>query len=256
MVCVVVVVVCVWWCVCVWWWCVHVVVVVMVHVVVWCGGAHACVVVHMHVSWCTHVHGGACACAVVHQRSVVRACSVLCTRICAGACECRYMCTCAFACMCVHVRACACMCVHVRACACVRACVYMYIYVLLYFIFLYIREEHAGVTWHSSVYRHALTQRGAGLFSKPKDKSRNEVGTYWEDSPWPSRGSTVFTLLNTFMERCNDLLELLGATQQFSKLRVASDGGGAGDKTSDAQTFEIQTAFDDSLMTFNKKVKV
>lgn len=66
----------------------------------------------------------------------------------------------------------------------------------------------------------------------------------------------MFTILNTFMERCNDLLELLEATQQFSKLRVASDGSGTGDKASDAQIHEIQNAFDDALKTFNKKVVV
>lgn len=117
------------------------------------------------------------------------------------------------------------------------------------------REEQFGVTWHSTVYRYARTPRGAGLFAKAKCQSEIEEA-FWEDSPWPARNSPVFVLLNKFMERCNNVLELVEVTQQFWKIKLAANNCGVGDVNLNAQVVDIVSCFDVALADFYKTVKV
>lgn len=67
--------------------------------------------------------------------------------------------------------------------------------------------------WHSKLYNDNLTARATKMFSS-KDNfggSINNLQTedIWTDSPWPARNNAAFTSLNSFMERCNDVLELV-----------------------------------------------
>lgn len=111
------------------------------------------------------------------------------------------------------------------------------------------------MTWHSTIYRCARTPKGAGLFNKPCDDFEAEEN-FWEDSPWPPRNSPVFAVLNKFMERCNDVLELVEVTQQFNRIKKASNLGGAGDVALNSQIVDVVNEFDAALNTFNKSVKV
>ncbi|XP_057302207.1 uncharacterized protein LOC130636487 isoform X2 [Hydractinia symbiolongicarpus] len=116
-------------------------------------------------------------------------------------------------------------------------------------------DDQVGVVWHSSVYRNARTQRGVGLFTKPKHTGMVELEGRWENSPWPVRTSKVFAILNSFMERCNDVIELVAATQQFDKIKMATDNKGAGDVNTNEQIIETCDMFSQALNVFNKNVK-
>ena len=120
------------------------------------------------------------------------------------------------------------------------------------------RDDQVGIVWHSSTFRNSRTQRGVGLFTKSNESvpNLNEFESYWEDSPWPSRSHHVFTMLNSFMERCNDVTELVEVTQQFSKLRNITLMGGACSLTANAQIEEIQEEFMKSWNLFSKNVSV
>uniref|UniRef100_A0A7M5WU63 Dynein heavy chain tail domain-containing protein n=1 Tax=Clytia hemisphaerica TaxID=252671 RepID=A0A7M5WU63_9CNID len=117
-----------------------------------------------------------------------------------------------------------------------------------------LNEEQVGVTWHSSVYKNARTQRGAGLFNKTRNEHEYEEN-FWEDSPWPARNSPVFDVLNKYMERCNDVLELVEVSQQFKKIKFASNLDGAGEPSLNSQIVDIVNDFDDALAQFNCSVK-
>ena len=65
----------------------------------------------------------------------------------------------------------------------------------------------------------------------------------WVDSPWPARNNHVFSMLNNFMERCNDVLELVQSTTHFKMLRLASEIGGAGGTNLNSLVKEIYGSF-------------
>eukprot|EP00057_Strongylocentrotus_purpuratus_P006394 XP_011660868.1 PREDICTED: dynein beta chain, flagellar outer arm [Strongylocentrotus purpuratus] len=77
----------------------------------------------------------------------------------------------------------------------------------------------------------------------------------WSDSPWPPRNAPCFNLLNSFMERCNDLLELVQTTRHFNLLQKAAEVGGAGTKSLDALVREIHLEFTTSMDHFGSEVK-
>ena len=120
---------------------------------------------------------------------------------------------------------------------------------------MYHSEDHIGVTWHSSVYRNARTPRGAGLFTKSQDEREFE-DNFWVDSSWPARNSPVFGILNKFMERCNDVLELVEVSQQFKRIKFASNLEGAGEVSLNSQIVDIVSEFDIALAKFHKSVEV
>lgn len=121
----------------------------------------------------------------------------------------------------------------------------------------FFRDDKARVVWHSKIYRTARTPRGIGLFKKQeKEGDRDEKEKYWEDSPWPEHSSSIFSQLNTFIERCNDALELVEVTQQFETLKSASVTGSSGAYDYHAQLNEIQESFEEALFVFKENIQV
>lgn len=121
------------------------------------------------------------------------------------------------------------------------------------------RTDNTGIIWHSRKFREARTPRGLYLFAKEKDqKVDSETGAeiLWEDSPWPPRNNQVFEGLNTFMERCNDVLELVESTRHFRMLRNAAEVGGAGGQGLDAMVREIHDRFETAMIEFKNGVQV
>lgn len=75
------------------------------------------------------------------------------------------------------------------------------------------RIDAGGIVWHSKLYNESLTPRATKMFSS-KDNLRSSMNNLqtadmWTDSPWPARNNAAFISLNNFMERCNDVLELV-----------------------------------------------
>jgi dynein heavy chain len=53
----------------------------------------------------------------------------------------------------------------------------------------------------------------------------------WTNSPWPARNASPFAVLNSFMERANDVLDLVQTAQHFKNLESVADIGGVGNKS-------------------------
>ena len=107
------------------------------------------------------------------------------------------------------------------------------------------------------MFKEAKTQRGTTVFGRERDKrSENDIADTWDDSPWPARNSPVFGGLNSFMERCNDVGELVETTRHFRMLRNAAEVGGAGGQGLDAMVREIHDKFEDAMSYFKGKVHV
>lgn len=109
------------------------------------------------------------------------------------------------------------------------------------------------------MFKEAKTPRGLTVFGKEKDqKSDSDSCTEmtWDDSPWPARNSQVFSGLNSFMERCNDVLELVETTRHFRMMRSAAEVGGAGGQGLDAMVREIHETFEKAMIEFKGGVQV
>ncbi|KAK6172547.1 hypothetical protein SNE40_016179 [Patella caerulea] len=91
---------------------------------------------------------------------------------------------------------------------------------------------------------HAYTPR-YGIRKSDGDSSSQtlEEDELWTDSPWPPRNAPSFDLLNSFMERCNDVLELVETTRHFRLLAGAAEVGGAGSMSLDAMVKEIHQKY-------------
>ncbi|CAG5134626.1 unnamed protein product, partial [Candidula unifasciata] len=75
------------------------------------------------------------------------------------------------------------------------------------------------------------------------------------DSPWPARNAPCFDLLNSFMERCNDVLELVETTGHFQLLADVIEAGGAGSASFDAMLNELHVQYSAAMKTFFSQVQ-
>ncbi|XP_070202269.1 uncharacterized protein [Littorina saxatilis] len=98
---------------------------------------------------------------------------------------------------------------------------------------------------------HAYTPR-YGLRSLDSDGSSTSLNEedLMTDSPWPPRNAPCFDLLNSFMERCNDVLELVETTRHFRLLAGAAEVGGAGSMSLDAMVKEIHQKYTQAMNDF------
>ena len=106
----------------------------------------------------------------------------------------------------------------------------------------------------SEMYRskRGLPERGGrGSISARKQSTAQQMTEenmhMWTDSPWPARNHVVFGALNSFMERCNDVLELVQTTTHFKMLRLASEIGGAGGTNLNSLVEEIYAHFQEAI---------
>ena len=74
----------------------------------------------------------------------------------------------------------------------------------------------------------------------------------YTDSAWPPRNEKCFAGLSRFVERCNDLLDLVETTHHFLTLQEAAKVGGAGSTPLDghiADIHQVGTFFNFSFLT-------
>lgn len=120
--------------------------------------------------------------------------------------------------------------------------------------------DSGGMVWHSKLYNDSLTPKTNKIFHQNSSFSvgGNSLDTLelWTDSPWPARNSVCFTSLNSFMERCNDVLELVQTTQHFEMLTCTAKVGGAGGNSLDSQVKEIHTKFLEAVRSFQQMPNV
>ncbi|XP_078672103.1 uncharacterized protein LOC144911712 isoform X1 [Branchiostoma floridae x Branchiostoma belcheri] len=106
-----------------------------------------------------------------------------------------------------------------------------------------------GQLWATKLYgTHAYDPRRPAQ----KNESTTSLGVEeeWKDSPWPPRNARCFDLMNRFMERCNDVLELVETTRHFRLLESAAEIGGAGGRSLDALVQEIHQNFAKAMDDF------
>ncbi|XP_043910785.1 dynein beta chain, flagellar outer arm-like [Protopterus annectens] len=77
----------------------------------------------------------------------------------------------------------------------------------------------------------------------------------WLDSPWPPHCANCFQNMNLFMERCNDVLELVETTRHFRLLERAAEIGGAGTPSLDAMVQDIQERYQKTAEAFLYQIK-
>ncbi|XP_022099208.1 dynein beta chain, ciliary-like [Acanthaster planci] len=115
-----------------------------------------------------------------------------------------------------------------------------------------------GVLYSSKLYNTSQRRRVRSSHGIWRDTSSSDVGVIqedeWTDSQWPPRNAPCFNLMNGFMERCNDLLELVQTTRHFNLLQMAAEVGGAGTKSLDALVREIHEEFSGAMERFGDDV--
>ena len=80
--------------------------------------------------------------------------------------------------------------------------------------------------------------RHPGMFSLANTESTDN-GNKWTSCAWPPRNGACFHNLNSFMERANDVLDLVQTAQHFQNLECVAEIGGAGNKSLDTVVTEI-----------------
>ncbi|XP_039611018.1 dynein beta chain, flagellar outer arm-like [Polypterus senegalus] len=75
----------------------------------------------------------------------------------------------------------------------------------------------------------------------------------WVNSPWPSHGADCFNRINFFMERCNDVLELVETIKHFQLLETVARIGGTGSDSQDAMVQEIHETYCRAMDVFTRK---
>lgn len=76
-----------------------------------------------------------------------------------------------------------------------------------------------------------------------------------ENSPWPKRNHACFLYLNVFMERCNDVLELVQTMRHFQILSKTVSIGGSDNINMDFLAQEIHAKYERAINEFQKNVK-
>ncbi|EDO43528.1 predicted protein [Nematostella vectensis] len=115
--------------------------------------------------------------------------------------------------------------------------------------------DSGGIVWHSKLYTDSLTPKAGKLFARGStltDSMNDLESDLWTDSPWPPRNNPCFLSLNNFMERCNDVLELVQTTRHFELLTCAAEVGGAGGDSLDCLVREIHTKFNEAIVSFKQ----
>ncbi|KAG8587471.1 hypothetical protein GDO81_005673 [Engystomops pustulosus] len=85
------------------------------------------------------------------------------------------------------------------------------------------------------------------------NKLENEESV-WLDSPWPLHNALCFQNLNMFMERCNDVIDVVETMKHFEALNDVAVIGGAGTPSSDAMVQEIWSSYCQAKESFMNQV--
>lgn len=140
-------------------------------------------------------------------------------------------------------------------------CVSEYMSNIMYLAIVFFSMDSEGIVWHSKLYNDSLTPKTTKIFHRRSSTSTESTSGFdrtelLTDSPWPARNNVCFTSLNSFMERCNDVLELVQTTQHFEMLTCAAEVGGAGGNSLDSQVKEIHAKFLEAVRSFQQMPNV
>ncbi|XP_075192459.1 uncharacterized protein LOC142291659 [Anomaloglossus baeobatrachus] len=86
------------------------------------------------------------------------------------------------------------------------------------------------------------------------DKSLENEDSNWIDSPWPLHNASCFQNMNMFMERCNDVLDVVETMKHFEALNDVAVIGGAGNPSYDAMVQEIWSSYCQAKESFMNQI--
>ncbi|XP_075707241.1 uncharacterized protein LOC142741794 [Rhinoderma darwinii] len=86
------------------------------------------------------------------------------------------------------------------------------------------------------------------------DKKLENKDTIWVDFPWPLHNAPCFQNMNMFMERCNDVLDVVKTMKHFEALNDVAVLGGAGTPRYDAMVQEIWSSYCQAKESFMNQV--
>jgi dynein heavy chain len=91
---------------------------------------------------------------------------------------------------------------------------------------------------------------------KPDDQTSaiDEFEVMRQNSPWPKRNHNCFYYLNVFMERCNDVLELVQTMRHFQILSKTVSIGGSDNQNMDILAQEIHEKYVRAINEFQYNV--
>ncbi|XP_018424228.1 PREDICTED: dynein beta chain, flagellar outer arm-like [Nanorana parkeri] len=84
---------------------------------------------------------------------------------------------------------------------------------------------------------------------------KDEEDAIWEESPWPLYNAPCFQNMNKFMERCNDVLDLVETMKHFEVLKAVTAIGGAGTSSLDAMVQDIWNSYCLAKDSFISQIK-
>ncbi|XP_068122143.1 uncharacterized protein [Hyperolius riggenbachi] len=86
-------------------------------------------------------------------------------------------------------------------------------------------------------------------------KQGEEEDCIWVDCSWPQYNASYFQNMNIFMERCNDVLDLVETMKHFEVLKAVAAVGGAGSSSLDALVQDIWNSYCSVKDSFISQVK-
>ena len=87
-----------------------------------------------------------------------------------------------------------------------------------------------------------------------KIAENDEFEVMRQTSPWPKRNHNCFFYLNVFMERCNDVLELVQTMRHFQILSKTVSIGGADNQNMNILAQEIHEKYEKAIKEFQSNV--
>ncbi|KAM8977325.1 uncharacterized protein RCH25_043181 [Pelodytes ibericus] len=118
-----------------------------------------------------------------------------------------------------------------------------------------ISQKSTGIHGHFKMYEQSQPKfNNKECFSTKQRNEKDVSQELWVDSPWPPHNAICFQILNTFMERCNDVLDLVETMKHFQVLKTVASIGGAGSSSLDAMVQEIWDSYCVAKTTFVNRI--
>uniref|UniRef100_A0A8C5WK28 Dynein heavy chain n=1 Tax=Leptobrachium leishanense TaxID=445787 RepID=A0A8C5WK28_9ANUR len=116
-------------------------------------------------------------------------------------------------------------------------------------------KKNPGAVWNLTMYEPPQPKFSRkDWYSTNQSKEKDNTEELWIDSPWPPHNAHCFQTMNLFMERCNDVLDLVETMKHFQTLKMVACIGGAGSSSLDAMVQEIWDSYCIAKETFVKQI--
>ena len=115
--------------------------------------------------------------------------------------------------------------------------------------------NHQLQNYHHHHQPDTLTINNSGNGSGSGGVDGDDYEVLRKNCPWPRRNHACFLNLNVFMERCNDVLELVQTMRHFRILsKTVALGGGSDNHNMDLISQQIHERYERALADFKSSV--